>query len=182
MCFNNRFLSLNSKLPIFFIKEDSGFQTVLTVSHDNLFFLIRCLKEHISLKYELLSCISGVDHLLVKYRFSVCYELLSLTYNNRIRVKVFVEEYQSISSIVPLYSCSNWFEREIWDMYGLYFDNHPDLRRILSDYGFEGYPLRKDFPLSGFKEIKYDYFKKKIVSKCVSLNKEYRFFNFESVW
>jgi NADH/F420H2 dehydrogenase subunit C len=140
------------------------------------------LKNHIAFRYSVLSCISGVDYLLPKYRFCVAYELLSLVFNNRIRVKVFIDEYVLVPSIVKLHSCSNWFEREIWDMYGIYFENHPDLRRILSDYGFEGYPLRKDFPLSGFKELKYDFLKKKIVSKTVSLNKEYRSFNFESPW
>jgi NADH/F420H2 dehydrogenase subunit C len=174
--------NLNSKLPFFYIKEDLEFQLIISVSRKNFFFLVRCLKDHICLRYNLLSCISGVDLLLFKYRFFISYDLLSLFYNNRIRVKVFVDEFEPITSVVSLYSCSNWFEREIWDMYGIYFENHPDLRRILSDYGFEGFPLRKDFPLSGYKEIKYDYVKKKIISRNVSLNKEYRFFNFESIW
>jgi len=180
--FSKELLNLGTKVPLYYIKYYSCAQTIIIVNHTNLFFLIKCLKNHISFRYRLLSCISGVDYLLPKYRFCVSYELLSIIYNNRIRIKVFTDEYMLIPSIVQLHSCSNWFEREIWDMYGIYFENHPDLRRILSDYGFEGYPLRKDFPLSGFKEIKYDYLKKKIVAKSVSLNKEYRSFNFESSW
>ena len=103
-------------------------------------------------------------------RFVVVYELLSLTYNSRIRIKVFVDEKEKLRSICALFINSNWWEREIWDMYGVYFDNHPDLRRILTDYGFEGHPLRKDFPISGYVEVKYDENKKRIVVEPLELS------------
>jgi NADH dehydrogenase (ubiquinone) Fe-S protein 3 len=130
----------------------------------------------------MLSCISGVDLVSNTNRFVVVYELLSLTYNSRIRVKVFVDEKEKLRSICALFINSNWWEREIWDMYGVYFDNHPDLRRILTDYGFEGHPLRKDFPISGYVEVKYDENKKRIVVEPLELSQELRLFSFSSPW
>jgi NADH dehydrogenase (ubiquinone) Fe-S protein 3 len=130
----------------------------------------------------MLSCISGVDLVSNANRFVVVYELLSLTYNSRIRIKVFVDEKEKLKSICALFINSNWWEREIWDMYGVYFDNHPDLRRILTDYGFEGHPLRKDFPISGYVEVKYDENKKRIVVEPLELSQELRLFSFSSPW
>jgi NADH dehydrogenase (ubiquinone) Fe-S protein 3 len=130
----------------------------------------------------MLSCISGVDLVSNTNRFVVVYELLSLTYNSRIRIKVFVDEKEKLKSICALFINSNWWEREIWDMYGVYFDNHPDLRRILTDYGFEGHPLRKDFPISGYVEVKYDENKKRIVVEPLELSQELRLFSFSSPW
>lgn len=112
----------------------------------------------------------------------VSYELLSLTYNSRIRVKTFVNEYSILSSITPIFESANWWEREVWDMYGIYFENHPDLRRILTDYGFEGYPLRKDFPLIGFYEFRYNNNTKTIVADLVRFSQDYRYFNYEMPW
>src|SRR3546814_18827256 len=114
------------------------------------------LKKHISLQFSLLSCISGIDFLGKDYRFCVAYDLLSLVFAQRLRVKTFLNEITPISSVVPVFPCANWWEREVWDMYGIFFENHPDLRRILSDYVFEGYPMRKDFPLFGYIELRYD--------------------------
>jgi len=173
---------LKTNVPVLSVVYSFNREIVIVVKNSDLFFSIRIIKDHFSLKYKILSCISGVDYLLPTYRFCVSYELLSVVWSSRIRVKVFLDEYGYIPSITRLYSCSNWFEREVWDMFGLYFENHPDLRRILSNYGFEGYPLRKDFPLSGFTELKYDYIQKKIVCESVSLSQEYRYFNFEKPW
>jgi NADH:ubiquinone oxidoreductase subunit C len=107
----------------------------------------------------------------------VFYELLSLTFNSRLRIKLFLDDYVIIPSIIGVFENANWWEREIWDLYGICFANHSDLRRILTDYGFEGYPLRKDFPLSGFYEFRYDQNEKNIVAEPVILNQEYRVFN-----
>ena len=157
-------------------------ERIIVVSVKNFLVLLKFLKKHIGYQYNLLSCISGVDLLGKSYRFCVVYDLLSLTFNSRIRVKVFIDEVTFIPSIVDLYINANWWEREIWDMYGIYFDKHPDLRRILTDYGFEGHPMRKDFPLYGFIELRYDESKKRIVVEPVELTQEFRSFSFETPW
>ena len=166
----------------FFPASLSNNEKILIVWHKDLLFTLYCLKLHIHHQFKLLSCISGVDLINCNYRFCVVYDLLSLTYNSRLRVKVFVNEITSVDSIVDLYINSNWWEREIWDLYGIYFINHPDLRRILTDYGFEGYPMRKDFPLSGYVELKYDQNKKRIVVEPLQLSQEFRSFTFEIPW
>ena len=140
------------------------------------------MKNHISYQYKLLTSVAGVDFLGKDYRFSVVYDLLSLTFNSRIRVKVFVNEITPLPSAVDIFINANWWEREVWDMYGLYFDNHPDLRRILTDYGFEGHPMRKDFPLSGYVEFRYDEKKKRVIGEPIELTQEFRSFNFEMPW
>jgi NADH dehydrogenase (ubiquinone) Fe-S protein 3 len=147
-----------------------------------LYTLINILKKHIGLQYNLLSCISGVDLLNKNYRFLISYELLSITYSSRLRVKLFINEYSYIPSLFLFFINSNWWEREIWDLYGLFFENHPDLRRILTDYGFEGHPMRKDFPLTGFVELRYDNNIKSIISEPLSLSQEFRYFNYETPW
>jgi NADH dehydrogenase (ubiquinone) Fe-S protein 3 len=157
-------------------------EITIVVSVDKLKFSLNVLKNHVGYQYHLLSCVSGVDFLGKSYRFSVVYDLLSLTYSSRIRVKVFVNEITPVPSCVEIFVNANWWEREIWDMYGIYFDNHPDLRRILTDYGFEGYPMRKDFPLSGFVELRYNETKKRIVVEPVELTQEFRSFTFEIPW
>lgn len=140
------------------------------------------LKNNIFFNYKILSCISGIDYYSKKYRFCVVYDLLSLVYNNRIRIKIFLSETSSILSITNYYSSANWWEREVWDMFGIFFNNHPDLRRILTDYGFEGYPLRKDFPISGYIEVKYDLKNKRIVIEPLELKQEFRYFIIDSQW
>jgi NADH/F420H2 dehydrogenase subunit C len=152
------------------------------VLHNNLLFSLNCLKYHTNYKYNLLSCVSGVDFSYPKYRFGVVYELLSLVMNSRIRVKVLVNEITSIDSTVAIFRNADWWEREVWDMYGIYFNNHPDLRRILTDYGFEGYPMRKDFPLSGYVEVRYDQTKRRVVLESIELTQEFRSFTFETPW
>ncbi len=112
----------------------------------------------------------------------VIYNLLSLRYNNRIRVKTYADELTPIDSAVPVYHGANWYEREVWDMYGIFFANHPDLRRILTDYGFAGHPQRKDFPLSGLVEVRYDDEVKRVVCEPVELSQEFRKFDLGSPW
>jgi len=157
-------------------------ENILVVSHDKLLFALKCLKLHFGYQYRLLSCISGVDFLDKNYRFGVVYDLLSITFNSRIRVKVLVNETTPVPSTVDLFVNADWWEREVWDMYGVYFDKHPDLRRILTDYGFEGHPLRKDFPLSGYVEFRYDESKKRVVGEPVELAQEFRTFTYEMPW
>jgi len=154
----------------------------IVVSHDKLILALNVLKLHLGYQYNLLTCISGVDFLGKEYRFSVVYDLLSLTFNSRLRVKVFVNEITSVPSSMEVFINANWWEREVWDLYGVYFDKHTDLRRILSDYGFEGHPMRKDFPLSGFVEFRFDESKKRIVGEPIELTQEFRSFTFEKTW
>jgi NADH/F420H2 dehydrogenase subunit C len=157
-------------------------EKVVVVPNRYLLVSLTCLKTHFVYQYSLLSCISGVDLLKSNYRFSVVYDLLSIIYNVRIRVKTFIDNVTSVLSVTNLYKSANWWEREIWDMFGIYFENHPDLRRILTDYGFEGYPLRKNFPLSGFVEVRYDEVQKRVITEIVTLSQEYRTFRFTSPW
>lgn len=157
-------------------------EKILIIPEQYVLFCLDCLKNHITQQYRLLSCISGVDLLIGNYRFSVVYDLLSLVYNTRIRVKIFVDPAASVLSICSVYKCADWWEREVWDMFGIYFNGHPDLRRILTDYGFEGHPLRKNFPLSGFVEVRYDEVYKRVITEPVVLTQEYRTFKFTSPW
>jgi NADH/F420H2 dehydrogenase subunit C len=159
-----------------------GDESSIVVSHDKLILALNVLKLHIGYQYNMLTCISGVDFLGKDYRFSVVYDLLSLTYNSRLRVKVFVNEITPLPSSIEVFINANWWEREIWDLYGVYFDKHTDLRRILSDYGFEGHPMRKDFPLSGFVEFRFDESKKRVVGEPIELTQEFRSFTFEKPW
>jgi NADH/F420H2 dehydrogenase subunit C len=171
-----------AKVVPFLVYQEFNNEISLVVSKNTLLFVLTFLKLHIGLQYKLLSCISGVDFLTKSYRFSVVYDLLSITYNSRLRIKVFINEISSLPSIVKVFINANWWEREIWDLYGIYFDQHPDLRRILTDYGFEGHPMRKDFPLSGYIEVRYDDNKKRIVVEPIELTQELRYFTFESPW
>ena len=149
---------------------------------EDLLFVLCFFKNHISLQYKILTSISGVDIINSTYRFCVVYELLSVKYNKRVRLKIFIKDLEIIMSASKMFINANWWEREIWDLYGLFFQDHPDLRRILTDYGFEGYPLRKDFPLTGFVELRYDEAKKKVVYSKVKLTQDYRNFDFLSPW
>ena len=178
---NKNLKSIENLVPIIYYSVVNNEQTI-NINHKNLLFVLTCLKKHINCQYNLLTCISGVDLLQNNYRFSVVYDLLSLTFNSRLRIKIFVNEITPVDSIVPLFRNANWWEREIWDLFGIYFQNHPDLRRILTDYGFEGYPLRKDFPLSGYVEVRYDQAKKRIIVEPIELAQEFRAFNYETPW
>jgi NADH dehydrogenase (ubiquinone) Fe-S protein 3 len=140
------------------------------------------LKYHTNCQYKIISDICAVDYLNKFNRFEVIYNLLSIRFNARIRIKVIINELQSIDSITNIYKSASWWEREVWDMFGIFFYNHPDLRRILTDYGFEGYPLRKDFPLSGYLEVYYNELKKRVVYEPIQLSQKYRLFEFNSPW
>jgi NADH dehydrogenase (ubiquinone) Fe-S protein 3 len=140
------------------------------------------LKNHTNCQFKILSDLCVVDYIIKKERFDVVYNILSVRFNSRIRVKVSITELQSIDSIISIYKAANWWEREAWDMFGIFFFNHPDLRRILTDYGFEGHPLRKDFPLSGFLEVYYNELKKRVVYEPINLSQQYRLFEFNSPW
>jgi len=132
--------------------------------------------------FQQLVDLCGVDFPDRAERFEVVYHLLSLTRNLRIRVKVTTDEHQPVPSVIEVYPNANWFEREAFDMYGMLFSNHPDLRRLLTDYGFQGHPLRKDFPMTGYVEVRYDDEQKRVVYEPVKLTQEFRQFDFLSPW
>ncbi|MEI7670280.1 MAG: NADH-quinone oxidoreductase subunit C [Pseudomonadota bacterium] len=157
-------------------------ENCITILNKNIVFVLRFLSSHIGAQYKMLTCISGIDLLNLKYRFCVTYDLLSLTFNTRLRVKLFIDEVTPVPSITNTFINADWWEREIWDLYGIYFDKHLDLRRILTDYGFEGHPLRKDFPLSGYVELRYNENKKQVVAEPLELTQEFRSFVFETPW
>jgi len=176
-----KYSALSKVLPLLYFNEINN-EKVLVISHEDLYLCLNLLKNHVIYRFQILSSISGVDLSSCKYRFAIAYDLLSIKYNQRIRLKIFLNEINLVESSTLIFPCSNWWEREIWDLYGIFFIYHPDLRRILTDYGFEGYPMRKDFPLSGFVEIRYDQVKRRIVIEPIELTQEYRFFSFELPW
>jgi len=133
----------------------------------------------------LFSCfidITAVDYPVREKRFDIVYHLLSPRHNRRVRVKAAVAEDVAVPSVIPVFPSANWYEREVWDMFGVPFSDHPDLRRILTDYGFDGHPLRKDFPMTGFVEVRYDDAQKRVVNEPVRLTQEFRQFDFLSPW
>lgn len=133
-------------------------------------------------KFSSLIDICGSDYPSRQRRFDIVYHMLSMAHNVRIRIKITTDEVVPVPSLSSIFPNANWYEREAFDMYGIIFDQHPDLRRLLTDYGFEGYPLRKDFPLSGFVEVRYDEERKSVVYEPVNLPQEYRSFDFMSPW
>jgi NADH-quinone oxidoreductase subunit C len=144
--------------------------------------VLRMLKDDDRCRFELLLDICGVDWPARPRRFDVVYHLLSPRKNQRVRVKVETDEVTPVPSVIAVFPAANWFEREAYDMYGILFAGHPDLRRLLTDYGFQGYPLRKDFPLTGYVEVRYDDEQKRVVNVPVKLRQEFRSFDFESPW
>ena len=144
--------------------------------------LLTFLREDAACQFTILIDITAVDWPERAMRFDVIYNLLSLTHNQRIRVKVACDESDPVPSVTSVYSAAAWYEREVWDMYGIMFSDHPDLRRLLTDYGFEGHPLRKDFPLTGYVEVRYDDEEKRVVYEPVKLTQEFRRFDFMSPW
>jgi len=173
--------NVQNVLPII-VSQNIKDEASIVLSHTNLLLGLNVLKNHINYQYNLLSCISGVDLLHTTHRFAVIYDLLSVKFNSRLRVKVFLNETTAVQSSIPFFVNANWWEREVWDMFGIYFQNHPDLRRILTDYGFEGYPLRKDFPLTGYVEVKYDSIKKRVSVESLELAQEFRSFSYDTAW
>ncbi len=140
------------------------------------------LRDEPSCSFKMLLDLCGVDYPDREQRFEVVYHLLSLKHNQRIRVKVATDEITPVPSVTDVFSAADWYERETWDMYGIYFTDHPDLRRLLTDYGFEGHPLRKDFPQTGYVEVRYDDEQKRVVYEPVSLRQDWRSFDFLSPW
>ena len=157
-------------------------ELVLTVRRDAIVRALTFLRDDSTADCKMLVDVCGVDYPSREERFEVVYNLLSLRQNHRVRVKVTTDEDTPVPSVAEVFSSANWFEREVWDLYGVFFADHPDLRRILTDYGFEGHPLRKDFPMTGHVEVRYDDEEKRVVYEPVRLPQEFRSFDFLSPW
>ena len=160
----------------------SEYELSFNIEHTNIVKTLKFLRDEPLLSFTQLIDLCGIDWPEKKERFQVAYNLLSMNNNSRIRVKSFTNNNNSLPSITKLFPSSDWYEREAFDLFGINFEGHKDLRRLLTDYGFEGYPLRKDFPLTGYVEVKYDEEKKRVIYKPVELEQEYRNFDFESPW
>ena len=168
-------------LPIYSVNYEKG-ELTLVVPCSKIKQIIHFLRDNTNCQYRTIIDICAVDYPERENRFEVVYNLLSIHYNTRIRVKTSVNEITPLESITSLFKGADWFEREAWDFFGVFFSNHPDLRRILTDYGFEGHPMRKDFPCYGFIELRYDESKKRIVVEPVVLAQEFRLFTFQTPW
>jgi NADH-quinone oxidoreductase subunit C len=170
---------LTSKIQKSFLEfEELNIETNI----ENLKEVIQFLKSNDNCKFRQLTDIAGVDYPEEDKRFQLVYLLLSHEKNLRIKITIKFEDKKKIPSITKIFPSANWMEREVFDMYGIEFENHPDLRRILTDYNFKGYPLRKDFPLTGFNEVRYSEKEKKVIYEPVNLEQNYRDFDFESPW
>jgi len=157
-------------------------ELTVVVKREAIVQVLKTLRDDARSQFEVLIDLCGVDYPQRAQRFDVVYHLLSPRLNQRMRVKLETDETTPVPSVIPVYSAANWYEREAFDMYGILFSDHPDLRRLLTDYGFQGYPLRKDFPLTGYVEVRYDDEKKRVVYEPVKLTQEFRSFDFESPW
>ena len=157
-------------------------ELTVDVALSNIVGLVEFLKADQTCKFSTLVDITAVDYPERAKRFDVVYHFLSMYQNHRIRLRIAVREDEMVPSITEVHPSANWFEREVFDMYGILFSGHPDLRRILTDYGFRGHPLRKDFPTTGYTEVRYDEVQTRVVSEPVSLVQEYRQFDFMSPW
>ena len=174
---------INSELTSKILRSDiENNEILIHVGIENLYSTLLFLKTDENCKFKQLIDIVGADYPNSENRFKIYYLLLSHEKNLRVKVLISFDAKEKIPSITKLYPSANWMEREVFDMYGISFKNHPDLRRILTDYGFEGYPLRKDFPLTGHTQVRYSEAKKKVISEEVKLDQEYRDFDFESPW
>ena len=170
---------LSSKIQNSLIEND---ELLLEINEKDLIEVIQFLKSNENCKFKQLIDIAGVDFPQEEKRFKLIYLFLSHEHNNRVKLSINFEINQIIQSITKIFPSANWMEREVFDMYGIKFKNHPDLRRILTDYGFKGHPLRKDFPLTGFNEVRYSEKEKKVIYEPVKLEQNYRNFDFESPW
>jgi NADH-quinone oxidoreductase subunit C len=157
-------------------------QLTVQATRDSIVKVLTFLRDDQNAHFKMLIDITAIDWPSREERFEVVYNLLSLKHNQRVRVKLPAGEETPVESATGVYSNAGWCEREVWDLYGVFFANHPDLRRILTDYGFEGHPLRKDFPLTGFVEVRYDEDEKRVVYEPVKLVQEFRNFDFMSPW
>lgn len=157
-------------------------ELMVAVERESIVRVLTFLRDDANCGFRVLVDVCGVDWPEREARFDVVYNLLSPAHNQRIRVKVRTDERRPLPSVAGVFSSAGWYEREAWDMYGIMFSGHPDLRRLLTDYGFEGHPLRKDFPLTGHVEVRYDDEEKRVVYEPVSLTQEFRTFDFLSPW
>ena len=175
--------TVNSSLTTTIKSSEINFgQLFINIDSNNLISSILFLKTNEKCRFRQLIDITAVDYPEKEKRFKVVYLLLSHENNLRILINININEKTSVPSITKIFPAANWMEREVFDMYGISFKDHPDLRRILTDYGFEGYPLRKDFPLTGHTEVRYSEEKKKVIYEPVKLDQQYRDFDFESPW
>ena len=174
---------VNSGLTTAIKKSEINFgQLYIDINFEDIISTILFLKTNQKCKFRQLIDITTVDYPQKEKRFKIVYLLLSHENNLRLIINTSVDEKETIPSITKIFPSANWMEREVFDMYGISFKDHPDLRRILTDYGFDGYPLRKDFPLTGHTEVRYSEEKKKVIYESVKLDQEYRDFDFESPW
>ena len=174
---------VNSSLTTTISKSEVKFgQLFIYINVEDLISVILFLKTNDKCRFKQLIDITAVDYPYKEKRFKIVYLLLSHENNQRIIININIDEKNVVPSITKIFSSANWMEREVFDMYGISFQDHPDLRRILTDYGFNGYPLRKDFPLTGHTEVRYSEDKKKVISEPVKLDQEYRNFDFDSPW
>jgi len=157
-------------------------ELIVTSRPSSIVKVLTWLRDDPSALFKALVDICGADYPERETRFEVVYNLLSVKHNRRARVKVMTDETTPVPSVTGVFSSANWYERETWDLYGVFFSDHPDLRRILTDYGFEGHPLRKDFPLTGYVEVRYDTEQKRVVYEPVKLTQDFRTFDFLSPW
>ena len=157
-------------------------ELTIVVSRPAIAKVLKTLRDDADFRFTILVDVCGADWPEREQRFDVVYHLLSLTQNQRLRVKVMTDEDTPVPSATGVFSSAGWYERETWDLYGVMFADHPDLRRLLTDYGFEGHPLRKDFPLTGYVEVRYDDEQKRVVYEPVKLTQEFRTFDFLSPW
>jgi NADH-quinone oxidoreductase subunit C len=157
-------------------------ELIVRVKRDDIIRVLLVMRDDPRLSFSQLSDLCGVDYPTQPERFEVVYNLLSMSRNQRCRVKVTAAEGDPVPSVTTIHPCANWLEREVWDLYGVFFSDHPDLRRILTDYGFEGHPLRKDFPLTGYVEVRYDEQQKRVIYEPVKLTQDFRTFDFLSPW
>jgi NADH-quinone oxidoreductase subunit C len=162
--------------------EDVCGELIIWTTRESLHKLLGLLRDDPNALFKQLVDVTAVDYPERAERFEVVYNLLSLKHNFRVRVKVSTDEDTPVPSVCDLFNSAIWFEREVWDLYGVFFSDHPDLRRILTDYGFEGHPLRKDFPLTGYVEVRYDEEQKRVIYEPVKLTQAFRSFDFVSPW
>ena len=170
---------LATKIKSTKIKHDNIY---ISIENENLLEVIAFLKNDIETKFKQLIDITAVDYPEKEKRFKLVYLLLSHEFNSRVLIDFFINENEIVTSLTSVFPSSNWMEREVFDMYGIKFKDHPDLRRILTDYGFVGHPLRKDFPLTGHNEVRYSEDEKKVIYEPVKLEQNYRNFDYKSPW
>jgi NADH-quinone oxidoreductase subunit C len=157
-------------------------ELMVTTTAQTLVKLLTFLRDDQNCQFKQLMDVTAVDRPDREARFDIVYNLLSLKHNQRVRVKIAADDSTPVPSVTAVFSSANWYEREVWDLFGVFFSDHPDLRRILTDYGFEGHPLRKDFPLTGYVEVRYDVDQRRVIYEPVKLTQEFRQFDFMSPW